>query len=272
MTLPRLLLFLAVSFFFFPPPAIGQSGLKPAPGAPAAVPVAEIIDGDTVVLAAPVMGATQVRLVGIQAPKLPLGRKNFPTWPLAAESKSLLAALVDGKKLTLSFGGAEKDRHGRLLAHLHRPDGTWVQSEMLKRGMARVYSFPDNRAAVTEMLALEQDAREARRGIWGLRYYAVRKSDNPDELSRLAGTFQLIEGRVARAAKIKGRVYLNFGEDWRRDFTITIQAKAGRLFAKAGVDPLKFEGRIVRVRGWLKKYNGPMIEATHPEQVEDISP
>lgn len=255
--------------FLIVAPAAAQGlpdGLKPGP----AVLVANVIDGDTVVLETPVMGAAQVRLVGIQAPKLPLGRKNFPVWPLAAEAKSLLAALVDGQTLTLSFGGAEKDRHGRLLAHLNRPDGTWVQGVMLKRGMARVYSFPDNRAAVAAMLALEIDARKARRGIWGLRYYAVRGPDNLRELSRLAGTFQLIEGRITAAARIKGRVYLNFGENWRKDFTITIQGKAGRLFRKLGVDPLDLEGRRVRVRGWLKLFNGPMIEASHPEQIEVV--
>jgi hypothetical protein len=180
--------------------------------------------------------------------------------------------LIDEKPLTLSFGGARKDRHGRLLAHLHRLDGTWIQGEMLKRGMARVYSFPDNRAAVADMLTLERAARKARRGIWGLRYYAVRGPDPANQLSRLAGTFQLIEGCVADAVRIKGKVYLNFGEDWRSDFTISLKAKVARLFAKAGVDPLAFKGRIVRVRGWLKKYNGPMIEASHPEQIEVIAP
>ncbi|MDA1091361.1 MAG: thermonuclease family protein [Proteobacteria bacterium] len=240
-------------------------GLKPGP---ADVLVAGVVDGDTVVLKTPMMGATQIRLVGIQAPKLALGRKNFPTWPLAAESKALLATLVDGQPLTLSFGGAEKDRHGRLLAHLHRSDGTWIQGEMLKRGMARVYSFADNRSAVADMLALEHGARKAKRGIWGLPYYAVRNPENADELSRLAGTFHLVEGRVADAVRIKGQVYLNFGQDWRKDFTITLNSKVVRLFAKTGVDPLALKGRMVRVRGWLKKYNGPMIEASHPEQIE----
>jgi len=247
-------------------PALANSNLKPGPDAS----VKSILDGDTVVLRMPVMGAVQVRLVGIQAPKLPLGRKKFPVWPLAAASKALLAKLAGGQTLKLSFGGANMDRHGRLLAHLHRQDGTWVQGEILRRGMARVYSFPDNRASVADMLALEQAARDAKRGIWGLRYYAVRTTDDIGELTRLAGTFQLIAGRVAKAVKIKGTVYLNFGDDWRKDFTITLKSKTVRLFTKAGIDPVALEGRVVRVRGWLKKYNGPLIEVSHPEQIEVI--
>ena len=31
------------------------------------------------------------------------------------------------------------------------------------------------------------------------------------------------------------------------------------------------EGRISRVRGWIKWWNGPMIELTHPEQIEVLA-
>ena len=231
------------------------------------VRVGAVIDGDTVVLERPVDGARQVRLVGIQAPKLPLGRPGFEAWPLAAEAKRVLGELVRGHTFELRFGGRRMDRHGRLLAHLYDEDGTWVQGEILGLGMARVYSFADNRALVPEMLALEGAARAARRGIWGHPFYAVR---NPAEAARHIDTFQLVEGRVLDAARVKGRIYLNFGVDWRSDFTVMINARPLRLFTKAGLDPLTLEGRIIRARGWLKRRNGPMIEATHPEQIEVV--
>ena len=81
--------------------------------------VESIVDGDTLVL----KNGSEVRLVGIQAPKLPLGRRNFPTWPLAPEAKMLLTKLAIGKKLTLKYGGRKIDRHGRILAHLYLKDG-----------------------------------------------------------------------------------------------------------------------------------------------------
>ena len=245
-------------------PALAEEAFRP--GGEALVNA--VVDGDTVVLESAVMGANQVRLVGIQAPKLPLGRKNFPTWPLAAESKKALENLALGKTVTLIFGGCDKDRYGRLLAHLHRPDGTWVQGEMLKKGMSRVYSFADNRARVRRMLALESEARAAQRGIWGLRFYAVR---TPRELSSWIGTLQLVGGKVLKAARIKGWVYFNFSDDWKTDFTVTIGVPARRMFREAGTDPLSLEGKRIRVRGWLKRYNGPMIAATHPEQIEVVA-
>jgi len=80
--------------------------------------------------------------------------------------------------------------------------------------------------------------------------------------------FQLVEGQIVAPAKAKGDVYLNFGEDWRTDFTVLIPRKALRLFKEAALDPLAWTGRRIRVRGWVFSRNGPMIEATHPEQIE----
>ncbi len=67
---------------------------------------------------------------------------------------------------------------------------------------------------------------------------------------------------------VRGRGYLNFGEDWKTDFTIYLSPRTRRLFEREGLDIEDFEGHVVRVRGWLDSYNGPEIEATHPEQIE----
>jgi endonuclease YncB( thermonuclease family) len=223
--------------------------------------VKAIVDGDTVVL----RSGVEIRLVGIQAPKLPLGRRGFQAWPLAEEAKATLSAMSLGKTLSLSYGGRKIDRHGRLLAHLSTADGQWIQGALLNAGMARVYTFPDNRGRAADMLALERAARTARRGIWRHRYYRIL---NPDQAGRFIGTFQLIEGKVRQAARVRGRAYLNFGENWRTDFTITMSPKNMRRHWRDQKPVTAYEGRRVRVRGWLKSFNGPMIEATHPEQIE----
>ncbi|MCP5373194.1 MAG: thermonuclease family protein [Hyphomicrobiales bacterium] len=227
--------------------------------------VVSVVDGDTVVLDRAVDGADQVRLVGIQAPKLPLGRKGFAKWPLGDESKAALEALVLDKSVKLAAGGRSMDRHGRLLAHLYLADGTWVQGRMLETGMARVYTFPDNRALAADMYAREAAARAAGRGIWALPFYAVR---GPDGLAADIGTFQVVEGRVLRVAKVRNLVYVNYGRNWRDDFTLRLDSRAQRLFRDAGVDLLYLQGRVIRVRGWLRDRNGPLIDVTHPEQVE----
>jgi micrococcal nuclease len=229
--------------------------------------VKNVVDGDTVRLRKSVNTAREIRLVGIQAPKLPLGRKGFKAWPLAKESKRALEKLIRRKKLRIKYGGRRQDRHRRLLVHLYDQDNNWIQGELLRLGMARVYSFPDNRSQIAAMLKIERKARKAKRGIWDHYFYEIRTDEEAEEH---IGTFQLVQGRIANAAKVRTRIYLNFGKNWRKDFTIMLRSRARRYFRKIRIDPLGLKGKTVLVRGWLRKRNGPMIEVTHPEQIEVI--
>ena len=254
--------FALIALLLLASPAAGLAFSLPADST---AQVIEVIDGDTVKLA----NGREVRLVGIQAPKLPLGRRGFAEWPLAGEAKAKLESLTLGQAVTLHYGGARDDRHGRLLAHLTLAEGkVWAQGALLHAGLARVYSFPDNRALADDMLALEREARAARRGIWAHPYYKIRA---PDETRRDIETFQIVEGRVVQAAAVRDRLYLNFGPDFRTDFTIAIARRDLKLFGRA-FDGASLEGKTVRIRGWVKSINGPMIEATHPEQLEVLNP
>ncbi len=223
--------------------------------------VVSIVDGDTVVL----QDGREVRLVGLQAPKLALGRRNFEDWPMAAEARTALMALVANKEVSLSYGGRREDRYGRLLAHLHLADGRWVQGAMIAQGMARVYSFSDNRTCVRDLLRLETQAREVQTAIWSDPYYSVLMADRPEKLLSYTDSFQLVEGIVQSAAFVRGRLYLNFGDDWRDDFTVTVAPSDARQFPQ---DLELYRGARIRVRGWIKSYNGPEIVVTHPEQIE----
>ncbi|MCA1973560.1 MAG: thermonuclease family protein, partial [Caenispirillum sp.] len=160
-----------------------------------------------------------------------------------------------------------RDRNGRTLAHLVRDDGLWIQGEMLRRGWARVYTFPDNRALAAEMLALEAEARAARRGIWALPHYRIRDAGRLPGEPDAEGGFHLVRGVVHDVAEVRGTTYLNFGADWRTDFTVSLDSAARRSFQAAGLDLAALEGRELLVRGWIRSRNGPMIEATHPEQL-----
>ena len=136
---------------------------------------------------------------------------------------------------------------------------------MISLGMARVYTWSDNRSCAAELLARESQARAAQRGIWALPFYRIRK---PAELDNEIDTFQLVEGRVVSAAVVRGRIFLNFGPDYRTDFTVTIAPQDMKFFRSAGLDPRTLQGKTIRVRGWISLQNGPEIEATHPEQIE----
>ncbi|GHA26559.1 hypothetical protein GCM10007989_22940 [Devosia pacifica] len=249
-------------------PADACESLQPGPRGV----VTEVTDGDTVVLDNGIV----VRMIGTQAPKLPLGREGFEAWPLAGEAKHHLEEMVLGQAVTLRYGGERVDRYDRALAHLFVVDESgqpklWAQQQMVANGMARVYSFPDNRQCLDELLAAERQARTDRLGIWQNQYYALRSAEQPERLSDLAGRYELVEGRVLKADRAGSRIYLNFGRNWDLDFTVVMERAAIAMFEEAGLDPLALEGALVRVRGWVDDWDGPRIEVTHPEQIEVLS-
>lgn len=238
-------------------------------GAASAEPlhVTAVLDGDTLELE----DGRRVRLAGIEAAKPPRGAgpADGRVWPLAEAATRALSDLALGRRVAL-HGPAPVDRHGRLLAHLVREDGLWLQSALVVRGLARVHTRPDARAYAGELLAGEEAARTAGRGMWRSRVYAVRDAGDPDELARDRDGFQLVEGVVLAVSKSGGEAWLDFGADWRSDVTVHIGRAAMREVTRAGIDPLSFEGRRVRVRGWITLRNGPLIEITHPEQIERL--
>lgn len=226
--------------------------------------VRAVMDGDSFRLTG---GGPDVRFVAIQAPKLPKGRKGFKAWPYGEEARKALEDMVRGHRVTLRLAETPRDRNGRTLAHVVRDDGLWLQLELVRLGWARVYTFPDNRQFARELLGAEREARTAKRGLWRDVTYDVRKAD-PAALSKDIGTFQIIEGRVANAAKVRGRIYLNFGDDFKTDFTAAIPPDVVPMFTKAKLDPLSLKDKTVRVRGYVRSYNGPSVDISHPEQVE----
>lgn len=141
----------------------------------------------------------------------------------------------------------------------------WLQREMVRLGMARVYTFADNRARAADLYEAERAAHAAQTGIWALDYYRVRRSD---ELSDSIGTFQIVEGTPRSSAIVRGQGFVNFDEDWCTDFTISISRSKMRLFRVSGVKIADYEGKRIRVRGWLVRRDGPMISVSHPKQIE----
>ena len=133
---------------------------------------------------------------------------------------------------------------------------------MLLRGLARVCTFLDNRTHAVALYVAEQTARSTGRGIWALNWYRILPVAETD---RHIGIFQLVEGAVMSTAIVRGRGYLNFGADWRTDFTNSIAPKHMKLFRAAQVDIMALQDCRLRVRGWLVQRDGAMISSTHPE-------
>lgn len=270
-----------------------------------------------------------VKLAGVLTPKR---ARNGPLAEARATMEKALSALVVGKKVELRLNGRTRDRYGRLMAQAFVVNGkerVWVEGKLAAEGLVRVISSWDSRACARELLALENGARVAGKGLWGTGFFAVRSAGAEAVLTGLVRNYEIVEGQVQNVAEIKGKVYINFGRNWRRDFTIFVSRKSVKLFNEtaaakvnraggayeasnatpvrdasanstsarivpapvstasaapkqgsnavsspatlAKFDFASLKGQRIRVRGWLKNFNGPSIKVTHPEQIEVLN-
>lgn len=229
--------------------------------------VARVVDGDTVVLDS----GLEVRLAGIQAPKLPLDRPGFVTWPLADLAKAELEHLALGAAVELRYGGGRRDRYGRAPAQLFvlSEDGgeAWLQEKMLAAGLARVYSVADDRQCLGALIGAERAARRSGLGLWADPYYVVFSATDP-ALAGRHDSYDLIEGRILSVGERGPIIYLDFGLSWSTDFTVVLSSEAAAALAESGWKAGDLVGRRVRVRGWIEQRGGPSLRVTHPDQLE----
>ncbi len=225
--------------------------------------VARVVDGDTILTT----DGDYVRLLDINTPEIAhkKGEKSQPFGIKAA--KELRRKLPKQTEIHLIFGKQKFDRYNRLLAHVYNMQGEWINAHMVRKGLAHVYSFPDNAFKAEQLYPIEQHARDAKLGIWSLPRWQILDATKPVDDSKI-GQFNIVEGRILNTAYVKGITYLNFGTDWRTDFSLEIPAKFLTKFKQKNINPLTYyKLKKVRVRGRLKPVNGTLITLTHPEQL-----
>lgn len=230
---------------------------------------ARAVRGDEIVLT----DGRRVRLAGVEAPRPPLvPRSNEEAREAEAADRAARVALaeaVEGREVALSEIG--RDRHGRLLGHLYDTDGGhWIEARLVAAGHLRVLAGAARPDCVRRLLAEEADARRDRRGLWGTAAFAVLPAATEATASRV-GRRVVVEGRVRSVGRSTGRVWLNFGDDFRRDFALVMRDKDLDRFRAAGFDPTAARGWIVRVRGVVFQADGPRIAVEAPEDIERVT-
>lgn len=236
--------------------------------------VVSVPDGHTLILDT----GLEVRLAFIRAPGPAQGRA--PAEPGYAEARNALAELTLGRVPALeppADAADARDRHGRLIALAVVSDlvrQPLIQARLTQDGLVRVDPEISVHEAASEdgadilertraLLRFEDEARAASRGIWREPYYAVRDAE---AASASAGAFQIVQGQLVDAAQVRGVTYLNFGPDYRSDFTGVIARDVASRFDIERL--LAAPGARLRLRGLVTSRNGPMIELTQPTQIE----
>ena len=174
--------------------------------------------------------------------------------PDVAAASAWLAEQVLQQEIRFSEG--DVDRYGRTLITSD------MQEKMLRDGVAIIYASAGDIPASWRVA--EAAARTAKRGVWAMESLLI----TPETALKATGGFHVIEGSITRIYESKTATYLNFGEDWRSDFSITLLPKQRRSM-KAFLANLK-AGDRVRVRGSITQENGPMIRLNHPANLERL--
>lgn len=221
------------------------------------VAVAHVLAGNLLELA----DGRTVRLAGIRTAPL---RPDRDDDHFAQAAQAALEGFIGTHAVRLGTSEAPLDRYGRLVAQVETSQGVWLQGALLEQGLAQLQTRPNEVVRASEMAQLERDARVARRGLWDEPDLSPRDADN---VAGQTGSFQVVQGRVVRIAPTDRFVYLNFGKDWRTDFTLRVQRKSFERFGLAEED---LEGRRIEVRGFVLDAGGPLIDVSHPEQIETL--
>ena len=81
------------------------------------------------------------------------------------EATAFNRRLVEGRKVNLERDVSNQDRFGRLLRFVYA-DGILVNAELVREGYARAKVYPPDTRYAQCFAALEQEAREAGKGLW----------------------------------------------------------------------------------------------------------
>lgn len=207
----------------------------------------------------------EVRLADVLAPDLSF---SSDARLYAREARAALDRLLAGPLRIEPVG--PPDRWGRRVAHVYRAGETIsIQQRLVAAGAFRVRPESADYAFIRRLLETESEARAERRGLWRIADYHPKSAEDARDA---IGAFHLVEGEVVAAAKYGSRIYLNFGDDYRTDFTVTIRARDGRGWREQGlIDWQGLAGARIRARGYVASINGPSIAAAHPLQIERLA-
>lgn len=202
--------------------------------------------------------------------KLETSELNFA---LAGLGTSDLAKVVKAGAHISIFGANQKpDRYNIVDVHVWLGNPRkWLQGQLLENGQAIFDGLQQNHTpdCLEAMRGAEKAAIEEKAGYWAKKD-AILKSTSIIKLQQKTGHFVVVDGKVLSIGDRKRRLYLNFGQNWSQDFTLSV-VKEGKGAFKGSLNLLKnLQGKTVRVRGVLEQRQGPLIRLFDETQIELI--
>lgn len=223
-----------------------------------------VYDGDTVVLE----DGRKIRFLGINTPEVQHRDKLADAG--GDEAKRWLTDKLKNAKVRLEVGVEETDKYDRTLAHLFTEQKEHINLQLVAAGLASVSIYPPELLYVDELVKAQDQAEQAKLGIWGRPEYAAIPVGSLTEAGH-PGWTRLV-GKVVNIRKTRKSVYLEFSPVLsvaeRDAFEARIESKWLDLFP----DVNSYLGKTVEVRGWLNKRAGHLsMLIRHPSAIKEFS-
>lgn len=194
--------------------------------------VIRVVDGDTIIV--DFNGKEErVRMIGIDTPESvhPDAEKNVEEGKI---SSNFTKEKLESKEVALEFDVQDRDQYGRLLAYV------WIGGEMfnktlLQEGYAQTSTFPPNVKYVGEFTELERIAREANKGLWGLKEQSSTNNKEKEE-TQTGNQSILVENKLKVKAGEEATVMIEGTPNV--EYRINVYYSSGASKAK-GLEPKK---------------------------------
>jgi hypothetical protein len=179
--------------------------------------------------------------------------------------------LLAGQSVRADEGAGVPDRWGRRALRLSPAgEGPSFHRQLVAAGLARVAPLGEQDDCARALLPVEAEARRQGLGLWREPAARLLGAAETAALTAMAGRFAVVEGRVLSVGTRPRRVYLNFGRDFRRDFSASLSLRAAVLLEKAGIAPSSLRGKTVRLRGMVAMRQAPAMEIAGAGQIEVV--
>lgn len=173
-----------------------------------------------------------------------------------------LAGLTLGQELRFDLGDPGISRHGLLrieaAARIDAPSiGAEIGLQLVREGRLLVFPEPGAPPArIAVLLDAERAAREGDAGNWKTGLFSIAAAQ---PFTGHTDDFGIVEGVVRKASRVGSRRHLEFGPDWRTDFTVGLSGDARKKWGDHSADTATTD-KTIRVRGWIRWWNGPYME------------
>lgn len=205
--------------------------------------VKHVYDGDTIQLE----DGRKVRLIGIDTPETFSRKHTIPAdvkkqGEVAGRALRQQLAQADNR-VSLMYGEQRNDHYRRTLAHVYLPDGKNLQAWLIRQGYGIAFTTPPNDRMSDCYRQLEQQAQQAKLGIWAMPRYQPKSST---QLEANSQGFHILKGRITDAWQSQSRVSLLL------DGRVELRIYKNDLTNFNQYMLQNIKGKNIQVRGWLK--------------------